>query len=260
LVNSEAGKTNIPLETEYRVSDVVALADRVYDEKDLAASLASGSFLMHGMVVIPCSIKTLSGIAHSYTENLLVRAADVTLKEKRKLVLVVRETPLHLGHLCLLTQAAEMGAMILPPVPSFYHQPKTIEDLIDQTIAKGSLPPSPSPLRQMRPGWNWGADEFWREVLAQMDGKMGRQQGEPERRESAEKGRKSFNEELKRREWDRKERQRSRKADSAKLQVVDPLTRRIEAPLWPRTLLWRHQAPGVDTGSIELPRRPARRR
>ena len=104
--------------------------------KDMAASLASGSFLTEGMVVIPCTIKSLSGIANAYNENLLVRAADVTLKEKRKLVLVVRETPLHIGHLRLMTMAAEMGAHLLPPVPSFYHQPKTIEDIIDQTIGK----------------------------------------------------------------------------------------------------------------------------
>jgi 4-hydroxy-3-polyprenylbenzoate decarboxylase len=88
------------------------------------------------MVVVPCTIKTLSGIANSYTDNLLVRAADVTLKEKRKLVLVVRETPLHKGHLRLMTTAADMGAHILPPVPSFYHQPKTIDDIINQTIGK----------------------------------------------------------------------------------------------------------------------------
>jgi 4-hydroxy-3-polyprenylbenzoate decarboxylase len=98
--------------------------------------LASGSYLTEGMVVVPCTIKSLSGIANSYNENLLVRTADVTLKEKRKLVLVVRETPLHVGHLRLMTQAAEMGAHILPPVPSFYHQPETIEDIIDQTIGK----------------------------------------------------------------------------------------------------------------------------
>ncbi|MBW1816818.1 MAG: UbiX family flavin prenyltransferase, partial [Deltaproteobacteria bacterium] len=112
------------------------LADRVYDNKDLGAALASGSFLTEGMVVVPCTIKTLSGIANSYTSNLLVRSADVTLKEKRKLVLVVRETPLHKGHLRLMTMAADMGAHILPPVPSFYHQPKTIDDIIDQTIGK----------------------------------------------------------------------------------------------------------------------------
>jgi 4-hydroxy-3-polyprenylbenzoate decarboxylase len=136
LVLSEAGKLNIKIETMYTPAEVEAMASHVYDQKDMAAALASGSFLTKGMVVVPCTIKTLSGIANSYNENLLIRAADVTLKEKRKLVLVVRETPLHTGHLRLMTLAAEMGAHILPPVPSFYHQPKTIEDIIDQTIGK----------------------------------------------------------------------------------------------------------------------------
>ncbi len=136
LIISNAGRLNIEIETSYRPAEVEAMADFVYDHKDLAAALASGSFLTDGMVVIPCTIKSLSGIANSYNENLLVRAADVTLKEKRKLVLVVRETPLHVGHLRLMTLAAEMGAHILPPVPSFYHRPKTIEDIIDQTIGK----------------------------------------------------------------------------------------------------------------------------
>jgi len=136
LIISEAGKLNIEIETEYSAEDVAAMADYTYDHKNVAASLASGSFLTEGMVVVPCTIKTLSGIANSYTENLLVRAADVTLKEKRKLVLVVRETPLHKGHLRLMTMAADMGAHILPPVPSFYHMPKTIDDIIDQTIGK----------------------------------------------------------------------------------------------------------------------------
>ena len=136
LIISKAGRLNIEIETSYTPAEVEAMADFVYDHKNMAASLASGSFLTEGMVVIPCTIKSLSGIAHSYNENLLVRAADVTLKEKRKLVLVVRETPLHLGHLRLMTLAAEMGAHILPPVPSFYHQPKTIDDIIDQTIGK----------------------------------------------------------------------------------------------------------------------------
>ena len=136
LIISKSGELNIEIETDYDPSDVKALADYVYDHKNIAASLASGSFLTAGMVVVPCTIKTLSGIANSYNENLLVRAADVTLKEKRKLALVVRETPLHKGHLRLLTMAADMGAHILPPVPSFYHMPKTIEDIIDQTIGK----------------------------------------------------------------------------------------------------------------------------
>ena len=136
LIISKSGELNIQIETDYDPADVKAMANYVYDHKNIAASLASGSFLTAGMVVVPCTIKTLSGIANSYNENLLVRAADVTLKEKRKLVLVVRETPLHKGHLRLLTMAADMGAHILPPVPSFYHMPKTIEDIIDQTIGK----------------------------------------------------------------------------------------------------------------------------
>ena len=136
LIISKSGELNIQIETDYDPADVKAMADYVYDHKNIAASLASGSFLTAGMVVVPCTIKTLSGIANSYNENLLVRAADVTLKEKRKLALVVRETPLHKGHLRLLTLAADMGAHILPPVPSFYHMPKTIEDIIDQTIGK----------------------------------------------------------------------------------------------------------------------------
>jgi 4-hydroxy-3-polyprenylbenzoate decarboxylase len=136
LIISEAGKRNIEIETNYGVGEVEAMADYVYDDKDVGASLASGSFLTGGMVVAPCTIKTLSGIANSYTTNLLVRASDVTLKEKRKLVLIVRETPFHVGHLRLMTRAAQMGAHILPPVPSFYHQPKTIDDIINQTIGK----------------------------------------------------------------------------------------------------------------------------
>jgi len=136
LILSDAGRLNIKIETTYEPEAVEAMATHVYDHKDMAATLSSGSFLTQGMVVVPCTIKTLSGIANSYNENLLVRTADVTLKEKRKLVLVVRETPLHIGHLRLMTLAAEMGAHILPPVPSFYHQPKSIEDIIDQTIGK----------------------------------------------------------------------------------------------------------------------------
>jgi 4-hydroxy-3-polyprenylbenzoate decarboxylase len=136
LVLSDAGKRNIQLETAYKVRDVEKMATCCYDNKEVGAPIASGSYLMEAMVVVPCTIKTLSGIANSYNDNLLVRAADVTLKEKRKLVLVVRETPLHIGHLRLMTSAAEMGAHILPPIPSFYHNPKTIEDIIHQTIGK----------------------------------------------------------------------------------------------------------------------------
>ena len=136
LIISEAAKINIEIETAYKPKEVADMADFVYDHKNVAAGPASGSFLTEGMVVVPCTIKTLSGIANSYTENLLVRAADVSLKEKRKLVLVVRETPLHQGHLALMSRAADLGAHILPPVPSFYHRPKSIQDIIDQTIGK----------------------------------------------------------------------------------------------------------------------------
>jgi flavin prenyltransferase len=136
LIISEPGKKNIEIETDFKVSQVLALASHTYDNRDMAAALASGSFLTDGMVVIPCTVKTLSGIANCYTENLILRTADVTLKERRRLVLMVRETPLHKGHLRLMGMAADLGALILPPVPSFYHQPKTIEDIIDQTIGK----------------------------------------------------------------------------------------------------------------------------
>ena len=136
LIISESGRQNIEIETSHKADDVAAMADYTYDNRDVGAALASGSYLTEGMVVVPCTIKTLSGIANSYTNNLLVRAADVTLKEKRKLVLVVRETPLHVGHLSLMMKAANMGAHILPPVPSFYHQPKTIDDIIHQTVGK----------------------------------------------------------------------------------------------------------------------------
>ena len=136
LIISESGRQNIEIETSHKADDVAAMADFTYDNRDVGAALASGSYLTEGMVVVPCTIKTLSGIANSYTNNLLVRAADVTLKEKRKLVLVVRETPLHVGHLNLMMKAANMGAHILPPVPSFYHQPKTIDDIIHQTVGK----------------------------------------------------------------------------------------------------------------------------
>jgi len=136
LIISEAGQMNIAIETDYRLDQVLAMADHTYDNRDVGAALASGSFLTDGMVVVPCTIKTLSGIANAYTDSLIIRAADVTLKEKRKLVLMVRETPLHKGHLRLMIKAFENGAHILPPVPSFYHRPKTIDDIINQTIGK----------------------------------------------------------------------------------------------------------------------------
>jgi len=136
LVVSEAGEQNIRYETSWKVEEVKSLADFCYDVRALGAPLSSGSFKMDGMVVAPCSIKTMSALANSYAENLLVRAGDVTLKEGRKLVLLVRETPLHLGHLRNMERLCEVGATIMPPVPAFYHRPRTIEDIIDHTIGK----------------------------------------------------------------------------------------------------------------------------
>jgi len=134
LVISNAGKRTIGLETDRSIDDVEALADRCHRVGDIAAAIASGSFNASAMVVVPCSMKTLSGIANSYADNLLIRAAEVTLKDRRRLVLVPRETPLHLGHLRLLVQVAEMGAVVMPPVPAFYHQPETVGEIVDQTV------------------------------------------------------------------------------------------------------------------------------
>lgn len=136
LVLTDPGRRNIELETERSVEDVLSLASRVHEIGNIAASIASGSFPTDGMAVCPCSMKTLSGIVNSYNENLLNRAADVTLKERRRLVLVPRETPLHKGHLDLLTRAADLGALILPPMVAFYHRPKTVEEIVDQTVGK----------------------------------------------------------------------------------------------------------------------------
>ncbi len=134
LVMSQAARQTLSLETDLSLRDVQALADVVHDARDIAASISSGSFKTAGMVILPCSIKTLSGIVNSYTDTLVTRAADVVLKERRPLVLCVRETPLHLGHLRLMTQAAELGAIIMPPVPAFYHRPTSLDDVINQTV------------------------------------------------------------------------------------------------------------------------------
>ncbi len=136
LVLSAGAAATVAVETDYRLDDVKSLAHVVHRPDNLAASISSGSFRTDGMIIIPCSVKSLSAIACSYADNLVARAADVCLKEKRKLVLVVRETPLHKGHLELMVKAADLGAMILPPVPAFYHHPTSIEDLLDQTIGK----------------------------------------------------------------------------------------------------------------------------
>jgi 4-hydroxy-3-polyprenylbenzoate decarboxylase len=136
VVMSKAALLTIAHETPFDPEAVTALADRVYDQGDIGASIASGSFRTEGMVIAPCSMKTLSAVASSYTDNLMSRAADVCLKERRKLVLVVRETPLHLGHLRLMTAVTEMGAVVLPPVPAFYARPRTVEAIVDHTVGK----------------------------------------------------------------------------------------------------------------------------
>jgi 4-hydroxy-3-polyprenylbenzoate decarboxylase len=136
LVISSAAKKIILLETDFKVEEVEALADHVYDIDDIGAAIASGSFRTDGMVIIPCSIKSLSAIANSYGANLLLRAADVTLKERRRLVAVVRETPLHRGHLQLMLKVTDMGAIIFPPLPAFYHRPQSIEDIVDHTVGR----------------------------------------------------------------------------------------------------------------------------
>lgn len=136
LVLSPAARATIAQETTWKISDVLALADVNHNYQDIGASIASGSFETIGMVVIPCSIKSLSAIANSYTDELLSRAADVTLKEGRPLLLVVRETPLHRGHLRLLSQAAEAGAIIFPPVPAYYARPQSLDDVINNTVGR----------------------------------------------------------------------------------------------------------------------------
>jgi 4-hydroxy-3-polyprenylbenzoate decarboxylase len=136
LVMTEMAGRTLALETDLALEEVRALADVVYSVKDLAAAPASGSFRTQGMIIAPCSVKTLSGIANGFSQNLLLRAADVTLKERRPLVLLFRETPLHLGHLRLMVQATEAGAILLPPMPAFYTRPTSILDLIHQTIAR----------------------------------------------------------------------------------------------------------------------------
>lgn len=136
LIVSDAAKRTIVEETDYAVHDVEALAVHRYSNKDIGASLASGSFKTSGMVIVPCSIKTAAAVAHCQSDTLIARAADVTLKEGRPLILVVRESPLHLGHLRVLTALAEMGAVILPPMPAFYHRPKQIDDLVNHTLAR----------------------------------------------------------------------------------------------------------------------------
>jgi 4-hydroxy-3-polyprenylbenzoate decarboxylase len=136
LIISEAGKEIIRYETDWGLEQIRALADVCYDINDIGARLSSGSFKRDGMVIAPCSMKTLSALANSYADNLIARAADITLKERKRLVLLVRETPLHLGHLRNMVSLTEMGAVVFPPIPTFYHKPQTIQELIDYTIGR----------------------------------------------------------------------------------------------------------------------------
>jgi 4-hydroxy-3-polyprenylbenzoate decarboxylase len=136
LVISKAGEIIINHETERKIEDIRKLANFSYDVEDIGARISSGSFQRDGMIVAPCTVKTMSGMANSYSDNLITRAGDVTLKERKKLVLMVRETPLHLGHLRNMERLTEMGAIIVPPVPAFYYRPKTIQEIIDHTVGR----------------------------------------------------------------------------------------------------------------------------
>jgi flavin prenyltransferase len=136
LVISPSAARTLREETDFCMEDVRGLANVVHSHKDIGASIASGSFRTAGMIVAPCSVKTLSGIAHCYAEDLVIRAADVCLKERRRLVLLFRETPLHAGHISLMDQATRMGAIIMPPTPSFYSRPRVIDDIVNQSVGR----------------------------------------------------------------------------------------------------------------------------
>jgi 4-hydroxy-3-polyprenylbenzoate decarboxylase len=136
LIVSEAAEAIIKYETGRRIEDVKELASFSYDIRDIGAQIASGSFKTDGMIVAPCTVKTMSAIANSYSENLLIRVGDVTIKERRRLLLLVRETPLHIGHIRNMERLCEMGAIIMPPAPAFYHKPQTVQDIVDHTVGK----------------------------------------------------------------------------------------------------------------------------
>jgi len=137
LILTEGAHLSIKYEApDWAISDIIKMADVYHDPKNMAASVSSGSFKTDGMVVVPCSMKTLAGIAHSYNTDLITRAADVVLKERRRLVVVARETPLHRGHLLNMLAVTDMGGIILPPIPGFYSKPKTIDDIVNHTVGK----------------------------------------------------------------------------------------------------------------------------
>lgn len=136
LVMSSASKLNLSIETDWSFDAVSKLADVVHDRRNIAASIASGSFRTAGMIVVPCSMKTLSAIVHSYASDLLVRAADVVLKERRRLVVVPRESPLHTGHCRLMYEASQLGAIIAPPMPAMYFRPQSVDDIVNHSVAR----------------------------------------------------------------------------------------------------------------------------
>ncbi|CAB3916145.1 Flavin prenyltransferase UbiX [Achromobacter animicus] len=136
LVVSASGVLNIKHELDVSRQDVYALADHVHSIRDVGATLASGAFQTAGMVIVPCSMRTLAAVAHGLSDNLITRAADVTLKERRRLVMMVRETPFNLAHLRNMTAVTEMGGIVFPPLPAFYHRPKSIDEMVDHTVAR----------------------------------------------------------------------------------------------------------------------------
>ncbi|CAG2159895.1 UbiX family flavin prenyltransferase [Cupriavidus numazuensis] len=163
LLISPAGVMNLQHELEIGRADVEAMADVVHNVRDIGATIASGSFRAHAMVVAPCSMRTLAAIAHGLSDNLITRAADVTLKERRRLVLMVRETPLNLAHLRNMTAVTEMGGIVFPPVPGFYQKPQSIAELVDHTVGRVldlvDLPDIGQTLAPSWPGLNSKADE-----------------------------------------------------------------------------------------------------
>jgi 4-hydroxy-3-polyprenylbenzoate decarboxylase len=136
LILSPSAARTIAEETDYSIDQVRALGHQIYNHKDIGAAIASGSFRTEGMLIAPCSVKTLSGIANCFDDELVVRAADVCLKERRRVVLLFRETPLHAGHIALMDQATRNGAIVMPPVPGFYHRPKSVDDIVTQTVGR----------------------------------------------------------------------------------------------------------------------------
>jgi flavin prenyltransferase len=136
LILSPSAARTITEETDHSIERVRALGDVIYSHKDIGAAISSGSFRTEGMLIAPCSVKTLSGIANSFDEELVVRAADVCLKERRRVVLLFRETPLHAGHIELMAQATRNGAIVMPPVPGFYHRPHSVDDIVTQSVGR----------------------------------------------------------------------------------------------------------------------------